>query len=129
MSCGARTKTFPPHGASLMCPLGSGGGGGLVIGVDGVGTCCNLRDGTTKHSKKSSWSFKQFPWSWCDICAPNTPAIEKSCKTTNIVIAISSHEDTPKPPRILPITMTKVLIEFYKKIAANDEIRRARNLQ
>jgi hypothetical protein len=56
MSCGARTKTFPPHGASLMCPLGSGGGGGLVIGVDGVGTCCNLRDGTTKHSKKSSWS-------------------------------------------------------------------------
>ncbi len=74
-------------------------------------------------------TFKQFPWSWCDICAPNTPAIEKSCKTTNIVIAISSHEDTPKPPRILPITMTKVLIEFYKKIAANDEIRRARNLQ
>jgi len=59
-------------------------------------------------------TFKQFPWSWCDICAPDTPTIEKSCKTTNIVIAISSHEDIPKPPRILPLTMTKVLIELYK---------------
>jgi hypothetical protein len=59
-------------------------------------------------------TFKQFPWSWCDIWAPNTPAIEKNCKTTNTVVAISSHEDTPKPPPILPLTMTKVLIEFYK---------------
>ncbi len=59
-------------------------------------------------------TFKQFPWSSCDIWAPYTPAIEKSCKTTNIVIAISSHEDIPKPPRILPLTMTKTLIEFYK---------------
>jgi hypothetical protein len=44
--------------------------------------------------------------------------IEKSCKTTNIVIAISSHEDIPKPPRILLLTMTKVLIEFHKNYAA-----------
>ncbi len=59
-------------------------------------------------------TFKQFPWSWCDIWAPDTPTVEKSCKTTNIVIAISSHEDIPKPPRILLLTMTKVLIEFHK---------------
>jgi hypothetical protein len=30
--------------------------GGLVVGTGGVGTCCNLRDGTTKHSKRSFWS-------------------------------------------------------------------------
>jgi len=27
-----------------------------VVGTGGVGTCCNLRDGTTKHSKRSFWS-------------------------------------------------------------------------
>lgn len=72
MNFGARIRTFPPHNASLMplitCDvwvafvlegylLGMGCFcfGGLPVGTGGVGTCCNLRDGTTKHSKRSSW--------------------------------------------------------------------------
>lgn len=63
-------------------------------------------------------TFKQFPWNWRDIRAPDTPTIVDSCKTTSIVITISSHEDTPKP-RDLMCTMAKVLIEFCKDEAAD----------
>lgn len=57
-------------------------------------------------------TFKQFPWSGCGIRAPSTPTAMKSCKTINIVINISSNEDIPKPPCILPLTIVENLTEF-----------------
>ncbi len=44
--------------------------GGLFVGTGGVGSCCNLRDGTTKHSKRSFWSChnsKFIQW-YCETC-------------------------------------------------------------
>jgi hypothetical protein len=72
-------------------------------------------------------TFKQFPWNCGDICAPDTPTIMDSCKTTGIVITISSHEDTPKP-RDLMLTMAKVSIKFFKDEAAKTKSLRASNL-
>jgi hypothetical protein len=62
-------------------------------------------------------TFKQFPWIRRDIRTPETLTIVDSCKTTSIVITISSHADTPKP-RDLIRTMAKVSIEFCKDEAA-----------
>lgn len=73
-------------------------------------------------------TFKHFPWNWRDIRAPDTPTIVDSCKTTSIVITISSHENTPKPCDLMH-TMAKVSIEFCKNEAVKTKSLRASNLQ
>jgi hypothetical protein len=37
--------------------FGTGGVGRLSFVIGGVGLSCNLRDETTKHSKRSFWSY------------------------------------------------------------------------